>query len=329
MVLILSSLVVIWFHQTGHCLLRFPLPPLVPQEARTIVRRHVDDPEAGQLRRENRGTASQKESSENLDRPAHRASQPRGLSRTSAGDSGLPQRITRDSPGGNSPPGPLPIRLEICETQLRLPVHRGCGRDALAVLTDGSGFILTLKIFDKADNVEYPGAFHIGFMQDSPERVDEIYQRLKSAGFEAEPPKKFHGAWTFYFRGAGRVPHRGSAPASAGRGPVGDAPWRGRGRLPVRRVDLRPPEKPPLLRVAREDSGPRHRRRALRPGPDPRLRRPPLPRGAAPDAGSRGRPWAGSDVSHASTWTRPASPPTNRCGRLNASGSVPAVMDAG
>ena len=76
-------------------------------------------------------------------------------------------------------------------------------RDALAVLTDESGFILTLNNFDKADHVEYPSAFHIGFMQDSPERVDEIYQRLKSAGFEAKPPKEFHGAWTFYFRAPG------------------------------------------------------------------------------------------------------------------------------
>ena len=44
------------------------------------------------------------------------------------------------------------------------------GRDALAVLTDPSGFILTLSNFDKVDHVEYPGAFHIGFMQDSRER---------------------------------------------------------------------------------------------------------------------------------------------------------------
>ena len=51
--------------------------------------------------------------------------------------------------------------------------------------------------------VEYPGAFHIGFMQDSRERVDEIYHRLKTDGFEAEPPKEFHGAWTFYLKAPG------------------------------------------------------------------------------------------------------------------------------
>jgi catechol 2,3-dioxygenase-like lactoylglutathione lyase family enzyme len=77
------------------------------------------------------------------------------------------------------------------------------GRGALAVLVDESGFILTLNNFDKATKVEYPGAFHIGFGQESPARVDEMYERLKSAGFAAEPPTEFHGAWTFYFRAPG------------------------------------------------------------------------------------------------------------------------------
>jgi catechol 2,3-dioxygenase-like lactoylglutathione lyase family enzyme len=77
------------------------------------------------------------------------------------------------------------------------------GRDTLAVLADESGFILSLNNFDQAAQVEYPGAFHIGFMQTSRERVDEIYRRLKSDGFDAEPPKEFHGAWTFYFRAPG------------------------------------------------------------------------------------------------------------------------------
>ena len=77
------------------------------------------------------------------------------------------------------------------------------GRDALAVLVDESGFILSLNNFDKATKVEYPGAFHIGFMQKSPQQVDEIYQRLKSDGFDVKPPKEFHGAWTFFFRAPG------------------------------------------------------------------------------------------------------------------------------
>jgi lactoylglutathione lyase len=77
------------------------------------------------------------------------------------------------------------------------------GRDALAVLVDDSGFVLTLNNFAKAAHVEYPGAFHIGFMQPSRERVDEIYERVKNDGFDAKPPKEFHGAWTFYFHAPG------------------------------------------------------------------------------------------------------------------------------
>ncbi len=65
------------------------------------------------------------------------------------------------------------------------------------------GSALTLNNFDKATTVEYPGAFHIGFGQDSRQRVDEMYERIKAAGFEPGEPKQFHGAWTFYFQAPG------------------------------------------------------------------------------------------------------------------------------
>jgi lactoylglutathione lyase len=74
------------------------------------------------------------------------------------------------------------------------------GRDTIAVLVDESGFTLTLSNFEKATEVEYPGAFHVGFMQESRQQVDEIHRKLKAGGFDAEPPKEFHGAWTFYLR---------------------------------------------------------------------------------------------------------------------------------
>ncbi|HEV3162514.1 MAG TPA: VOC family protein [Isosphaeraceae bacterium] len=67
---------------------------------------------------------------------------------------------------------------EFFETYFGLRCVVAKGRDALAVLIDESGFVLTLNNFDKAAEVAYPGAFHIGFMQDSQERVDEIHQRL-------------------------------------------------------------------------------------------------------------------------------------------------------
>ena len=45
MALFIYSLVVVWFHKSGHEL-TFSLPTLVPEEGRAIVCRHVDDPEA-------------------------------------------------------------------------------------------------------------------------------------------------------------------------------------------------------------------------------------------------------------------------------------------
>ena len=102
--------------QVGTSVATFSLPTLVPEEGRAIVCRHVDDPEAGQLRGKNATTASKTVWPENLDRPAHRASQPNRVSDTSAGDPGLQHLSTIDSPGGISPAGPLANRLGICET---------------------------------------------------------------------------------------------------------------------------------------------------------------------------------------------------------------------
>jgi catechol 2,3-dioxygenase-like lactoylglutathione lyase family enzyme len=89
---------------------------------------------------------------------------------------------------------------EFFETYFGLRTLTERGRGAIAVMVDESGFILTLSNFDKVAAVEYPGAFHVGFMQDSKWRVDELHARLKADGFDPEPPREFHGAWTFYFR---------------------------------------------------------------------------------------------------------------------------------
>jgi len=94
---------------------------------------------------------------------------------------------------------------EFFETYFGLRCVFERGRDVLAVLVDESGFVFTLSNFDKAAKVEYPGAFHVGFMQDSRERVDEMYQRFNDDGFAMEPPKEFHGAWTFYFHAPGGI----------------------------------------------------------------------------------------------------------------------------
>ena len=75
--------------------------------------------------------------------------------------------------------------------------------EVLVVLVDESGFVLTLNNFAKAAEVVYPGAFHVGFRQESREQVDALYQRLKAGGFYMKPPHEFHGAWTTYFRAPG------------------------------------------------------------------------------------------------------------------------------
>src|SRR5262249_27605188 len=51
--------------------------------------------------------------------------------------------------------------------------------------------------------VKYPATFHIGFIQESEGRVNEINQRLKDDGFNVPPPSKQHGSWTFYFPAPG------------------------------------------------------------------------------------------------------------------------------
>lgn len=77
------------------------------------------------------------------------------------------------------------------------------GNDRIAFLRDENGMVLTLTNIDGAAEVKYPEAFHIGFIQESRERVDEINRRLKEDGFEVDPPAKLHGSWTFYFQAPG------------------------------------------------------------------------------------------------------------------------------
>ena len=97
----------------------------------------------------------------------------------------------------------VPQTRAFFETYFRFRCVAGGQSDALVVLVDESGFVLTLNNFAKAAEVAYPGAFHVGFRQDSREQVDALYQRLKGDGFDMKPPHEFHGGWTFYFRAAG------------------------------------------------------------------------------------------------------------------------------
>jgi lactoylglutathione lyase len=65
-----------------------------------------------------------------------------------------------------------------------------------ALLFDDNGLVLTLIGAGNTAPVEYPATFHIGFIQESEERVNEIHRRLKDDGFDVKPPRRLH-AWTF------------------------------------------------------------------------------------------------------------------------------------
>jgi catechol-2,3-dioxygenase len=75
------------------------------------------------------------------------------------------------------------------------------GNNNIALLSDDNGMILTLTSMKvgRETEVKYPATFHIGFAQESEERVNEINKRLKDVGYDVPPPSRQHGSWTFYF----------------------------------------------------------------------------------------------------------------------------------
>lgn len=76
------------------------------------------------------------------------------------------------------------------------------GNDNFAALFDDDGLVLTLMTGGRVKEVKYPSTFHIGFGQESDEKVNEIYRRLKEDGYDVEPPQRSH-AWTFYVQAPG------------------------------------------------------------------------------------------------------------------------------
>jgi lactoylglutathione lyase len=70
------------------------------------------------------------------------------------------------------------------------------------VVFDDNGMVLTLMKGGKDVEIKYPPTFHIGFMQPSVERVNEINQRMKEDGYDVKPPEQHH-AWTFYVESPG------------------------------------------------------------------------------------------------------------------------------
>ncbi|MFD1413063.1 VOC family protein [Oceanobacillus jeddahense] len=71
--------------------------------------------------------------------------------------------------------------------------------NGFAAMFDDNQFVLTLM---KGKDVQYPKTFHIGFPQESREKVNQINQQLKEDGFEVDPPIESHG-YTFYVKAPG------------------------------------------------------------------------------------------------------------------------------
>jgi lactoylglutathione lyase len=78
-------------------------------------------------------------------------------------------------------------------------LRRQFDSQGIIVLNDDDHLICTLM---KAAQVNYPGSFHIGFVQESEQQVNAIYQRLKEDGFAVKPPQRAH-SWTFYVQAPG------------------------------------------------------------------------------------------------------------------------------
>ena len=71
------------------------------------------------------------------------------------------------------------------------------------IMTDDAGLVLAISNFDRAEKVAYPKWFHIGFMQESDDEVEDIHGRLEAAGLQPGKPQDMHGARTFYFTAPG------------------------------------------------------------------------------------------------------------------------------
>src|SRR6516164_7564351 len=55
-------------------------------------------------------------------------------------------------------------------------------RDGMSFMSDDDGMLLALFRAAKGAEAKYPAGFHIGFIQDSEEHVNEINQRLRDDG---------------------------------------------------------------------------------------------------------------------------------------------------
>lgn len=97
----------------------------------------------------------------------------------------------------------VPATMEFLETYFGMQ-NIGGGK-GMGFLMDDDGAVLSLMSTKtgNVDEVSYPPAFHIGFIQESEQKVNEINSLLKNDGYDVGEPGKYHGSWTFYFQAPG------------------------------------------------------------------------------------------------------------------------------
>lgn len=92
--------------------------------------------------------------------------------------------------------------VKFFETYFEFTCEQTKGDNVVAVLNNDKNFVLVLMSsqMNQKGSSTYPDAFHIGFMLDSIDKVNETYQRLKTAGIvEEQEPKKIRNSFGFYF----------------------------------------------------------------------------------------------------------------------------------
>lgn len=73
------------------------------------------------------------------------------------------------------------------------------GDNIIAVLQNADNFTLVI-MSSKTGDTDYPKDFHIGFMLDSPDKVDNLHKKLINGNYKIDQfPKKIRNSYAFYF----------------------------------------------------------------------------------------------------------------------------------
>jgi lactoylglutathione lyase len=65
-------------------------------------------------------------------------------------------------------------------------------------MVDEDGFVLTLMQSKLGTEADYPPTFHIGFLNLGVEKTNQIFQDLKSDGYDVNPPGFYHGEELYF-----------------------------------------------------------------------------------------------------------------------------------